>query len=60
MKNTFKRTIDELGRIVIPKEIRSELGWGEKDILALQCMEDNTITLQLVEKHQGQKSDFGD
>ncbi|MCL1878448.1 MAG: AbrB/MazE/SpoVT family DNA-binding domain-containing protein [Defluviitaleaceae bacterium] len=47
-----KRTLDELGRIVIPKEIRAKLGWNERDTFTFHCTENNTLTLQLAEKHQ--------
>jgi len=39
------RTIDELGRVVIPREVRQSLGWGEytevefftyKDVIILE------------------------
>ncbi|MCL2373169.1 MAG: AbrB/MazE/SpoVT family DNA-binding domain-containing protein [Defluviitaleaceae bacterium] len=46
------RTLDELGRIVIPKEIRAKLGWGERDTFLFHCTENNTLTLQLAEKYQ--------
>jgi AbrB family looped-hinge helix DNA binding protein len=51
-ETTIKRTLDELGRIVIPKEVRAKLGWGEKDTFSFHCTEDNTLTLQLAEKYQ--------
>jgi len=57
MKNsdtTITRTLDELGRIVIPREIREKLGWSEKDTFTFHCTENNTLTLQLAEKYQPQ------
>jgi transcriptional pleiotropic regulator of transition state genes len=58
MENIFMRKIDELGRIVIPAELRSHFGWGERDTLAFQCADSNTLTLQLSEKYPGQKCVF--
>ena len=52
METTATRTLDELGRIVIPKEIRAKLGWGERDTFTFHFTENNTITLQLAEKYQ--------
>ena len=52
MESTITRTLDELGRIVIPKEIRAKLGWGEKDTFTSHCTENNTLTLQLADKYQ--------
>jgi len=34
------RTIDELGRIVIPKEARQALGWGEKTEIEIYTHKD--------------------
>lgn len=31
------RTIDELGRVVLPIEIRKMLGWEEKTVLDIYC-----------------------
>ena len=47
MKKVATRTLDELGRINIPKEVREKLGRGEKDKLAMFYADDNTLTLQL-------------
>jgi transcriptional pleiotropic regulator of transition state genes len=58
MKNIFTRTIDELGRIVIPGEIRSGFGWGERDTLSFQCVDSNTLMLKLSKKYLGQKCVF--
>ena len=58
MENIFTRTIDELGRIIIPGEIRSKFGWGERDTLSFQCVDGNTLMLQLSEKYPGQKCVF--
>ena len=52
METTVAHTLDELGRIVIPKEIRAKLGWGGKDTFSFHCTENNTLTLQLADKYQ--------
>lgn len=43
------RSIDELGRLVLPIEIRQKMGLEPKDKLAVD-IEDNKITLQKVEQ----------
>ena len=43
------RSIDELGRIVIPIEIRQKLDLKEKDKVKVE-IENNKITLQKVEQ----------
>lgn len=58
MENIFTRTLDELGRIVIPAEIRSKFGWGERDTLSFHCSDGNTLMLQLSEKYPGKKCVF--
>jgi transcriptional pleiotropic regulator of transition state genes len=36
MKDSFgTRTIDELGRVVLPVELRKKLGWNEKDEISV-------------------------
>ena len=40
------RPIDELGRISIPKELRAELGWNDRDEIAFYKTEDNAIILR--------------
>jgi len=42
--------MDELGRIVIPSEIRAKLGLGEGDTFAMYYVDGNTLMLQLAEK----------
>ena len=58
MENIGTRTIDELGRIVLPSEIRAKFGWGERDKLNLYYVDNNTLMLQLVEKYPGAKCVF--
>ena len=40
------RRIDDLGRILIPKEIRKSLEWRENDPLELFVKEDKTLCLR--------------
>jgi len=47
------RTLDELGRIVIPAEARAKLDWGEKDTIDMYYADENTLLLQLAEKYSG-------
>jgi AbrB family looped-hinge helix DNA binding protein len=56
MENVFNRTLDELGRIVIPSELRAKLDWGERDILSIQFVDSGTLQLKLSEKYLGQDS----
>ncbi|MCL2378747.1 MAG: AbrB/MazE/SpoVT family DNA-binding domain-containing protein [Defluviitaleaceae bacterium] len=44
------RTIDQLGRVVIPRELRMKLDWDVRDIIALS-IKDETIIIRLVEKY---------
>ena len=58
MERIATRTVDELGRIVLPSELRAKYGWGEKDKLSLYYVDSNTLMLQLEEKYPGQKCVF--
>ena len=50
MKSTgIVRKVDELGRIVLPKELRVTLNINEKDPLEIFVDEDNRIVLQKYE-----------
>ncbi|MCL2406160.1 MAG: AbrB/MazE/SpoVT family DNA-binding domain-containing protein [Defluviitaleaceae bacterium] len=40
------RTIDELGRVVIPGELREQLGWKEKDVVEF-VIENDAIVMRL-------------
>ena len=42
--NNYIRKIDELGRIVIPKEVRSKLKIGENETILISC-DDNKINI---------------
>ena len=46
------RTIDELGRIVLPAGLRKALGWAERDTIDISLNpEDGTAILKLSEKY---------
>ena len=51
MERMGSRTIDELGRILLPNELRTKYGWDAGDTLALYYVDNNTLMLQLSEKH---------
>ena len=51
METCNSRTIDELGRIVLPKELREAVGWAIGDKIDILLNED-TLTLRLSEKVQ--------
>ena len=51
MERICSRTIDELGRIVLPSELRARYGWGTGDILSLYYVSKGTLMLQLSEKN---------
>lgn len=57
MEKIGTRTLDELGRVLIPKEVRAKLGWGEKDSLAMYYTDDRTLMIQLEEKYTETKSE---
>lgn len=40
------RLIDDLGRVVIPKEIRKKLDWQEQDPLEFYLDENNNLVLK--------------
>jgi len=42
-------TIDDLGRLLVPKALRSELGWEIGDTLSL-CRLKDTVVISLEEK----------
>jgi len=46
MKQISTPAIDELGRILLPKEIRTMLGLEHGDKVAVCLTDDNTIILQ--------------
>ena len=48
------RRIDDLGRVVIPKEIRKKLDWQEEDALGFYLDENNNLVLKkyIPEEHK--------
>ena len=60
MKSLEKiRKIDELGRIILPLEMRQALDWNQRDNLLLSLnTEDNTVTLKLSVKYMEAKCFF--
>jgi len=58
MERIGTRTLDELGRILLPSELRAKLSWTDKDTFAMYYVDRNTIMLQLMEKQQGTKCVF--
>jgi len=58
MERLCSRTIDELGRVVLPSELRKKYNWGVGDSLSLYYVDSNTLMLQLAEKYPGQKCVF--
>ena len=40
------RLLDDLGRVVIPKEIRKKLDWQEEDALGFYLDENNNLVLK--------------
>ena len=57
MENTgISRKIDELGRIVLPIELRKILGWDIRDSILMSYDEENrTVILKLHKKYEGLK-----
>lgn len=50
MENTFVRYLDDLGRIILPKEYRLILGMDSKTLISITCdKEKQSITLKKYE-----------
>ena len=52
------QTIDELGRIILPRQLRVKLGLSERDSLSFYYVDNNTAILQIAEKLQVRKCVF--
>ena len=48
----FIRTLDELGRIVIPKELRKVVNWKVGDKIEVSLNSEDSLTLRLTEKDE--------
>ena len=53
MELQSSRKIDELGRILLPIELRNKMGWEANDSVSLYFVDGNTVIMQLKEKHAG-------
>jgi len=53
MEAKFTRTIDDMGRVIVPKELREELGWNERDVIELY-RENDTIVMWRADMGDGQ------
>ncbi|MCL2049415.1 MAG: AbrB/MazE/SpoVT family DNA-binding domain-containing protein [Defluviitaleaceae bacterium] len=56
MDKLITRTIDELGRIVLPHELRKMKGWEIGDQLSISVT-DNAIILTMSERHEKSKNE---
>ena len=45
---SFKRTVDKLGRLVIPKELREQYGFGENTPVEITPVTKNMLTIKLL------------
>ena len=54
METKLTCPIDVLGRVVIPRELRAKLNWGEKDKLSFQLVDGNKLMLELAEASEAE------
>ena len=47
MERLSSRTVDELGRIVLPNELRKEPGWGTGAKVSVFYVDKTTVILQI-------------
>ena len=52
MEFSAQKTIDELGRVALPSELRQELDWDTGDTVTVYRVS-NTIVIELSQKNQG-------
>ena len=45
------RLIDELGRVVNPREVRETLGWKDRDEVSFHITEDNALLIRRAEEN---------
>jgi len=50
MERLSSSTIDELGRIVLPNELRKESGWGTGEKVDVYYVNETTLILQVPKK----------
>jgi len=48
MEHAKTQTIDDLGRIIVPSDLREELGWDARDVIELN-KENDTIVMRKAE-----------
>ena len=46
MERFSAKSLDELGRVAIPAQLRQMLGWTEKDTLSMYFADNNTLIVQ--------------
>ena len=56
--SNYTRHIDELGRIVLPIEVRKKLNWQFKDSISISYTNENTVIMQLSSKYPGPQCIF--
>jgi len=47
MERLSSRTVDELGRIVLPNQLRKEMGWGTGADVSVYYVNKTTVILQI-------------
>ena len=55
MELVAERTIDELGRVIVPKEARQAMGWDKGTKIAIYVHND-TLVLETIEPLQEQEA----
>jgi len=56
-KEEYRHKIDDLSRVLLPKELRSTVGWEIGDVLSL-CSVSGTIVLSLEERDSTEASEI--
>jgi len=51
MKITAVRTLDDLGRIVLPADIRKQSNWTCMTKLEISCLEDGSVVITEAKSH---------
>ena len=50
METSTTVRLDEIWRVLVPREVRGRLDWGTGDILSVGYVDSRTIQVQLLEK----------